>query len=117
MTACALHLCVLAQILLKLLPHFAMAVIAHLCKFRARSNLFLWRMRFAVTLAAGCNLIAVEKAVAGLTLRHDLFPVLFYRVIRMKFGVAFRALKLMFSPFVPELVIYARMTAAAFGRG
>lgn len=117
MTACALYLCVFAQILLKLLADFAVAVIAHLCEFAARSYLFLRRMRLAVTFAASCNLIAVEKAVAALALRHNFFPVLFYRVIRVKFGVAFRALKLMFSTFVPELVIYARMTAAAFSRG
>jgi hypothetical protein len=42
----------LAQILLKLLSYFAMAVIADLCEFSARSDQFLWRMRFGVALAA-----------------------------------------------------------------
>ena len=64
-----------------------------------------------------CEFLTVDKSMTCLALRHDLIPVLFHRIVRLKFCMTFCTVDLMLAAFSFDLIEDGCMATATISRG
>lgn len=113
----ALDFRVFARVRQEFLTDLGVAVSARFREFRRHRHLGFRGMRIRMTDTADRELFAVVIAVTGLTLRHDLVPILLFRVVRMEDRMALHAVDLVLAAFILYLAENGIVaTGAFFGR-